>query len=160
MKAARRISSAFTLIELLVVIAIIAIIAALLLPALSKAKAQAQSINCLSNLKQLQNAWQMYVGDNRDFMPQNEYALLGSYPESLPNSWVEGCTLVDLDTTCIEKGVLFPYLKSAAVYHCPSDNSKVIGSSLLRTRSYAMNIHLNSRAGLNGVGNNPVKKLS
>src|SRR5271156_4596839 len=68
----------FTLIELLVVIAIMAILAALLLPALSKAKSQAQSIACLNNLKQLNVCWHLYIVDNNDsLVPNNSVTGVG-----------------------------------------------------------------------------------
>src|SRR5579872_4728408 len=70
-KRFNRDGKAFTLIELLVVIAIIAILAAMLLPALSRSKQQAQGVQCLSNTKQLVMGWLMYVDDNNSWLPPN-----------------------------------------------------------------------------------------
>src|SRR5688572_5401620 len=71
MKPRDRRTCGFTLIELLVVIVIIAILAALLLPALSRAKESARTIGCLNNLKQLQLAWLFYADENNDALPLN-----------------------------------------------------------------------------------------
>src|SRR5215470_12314309 len=101
----------FTLIELLVVIAIIAILAALLLPALSRAKAKGQSISCLNNLKQLQTAWLMYIHDNNDFLPPNNTRPLGGSQQSPPGSWVAGNAQLDITPTNLQRGVLFNNLK-------------------------------------------------
>jgi prepilin-type processing-associated H-X9-DG protein/prepilin-type N-terminal cleavage/methylation domain-containing protein len=141
----RRLTFAFTLIELLVVIAVIAILAGLLLPALSRAKAKALSIACLNNCKQLQLCWNMYVHDHGDDLPSNDFVYTPTgNPISNGVSWCPGITLFDTTTTNIERGLLFPYNRSAAIYHCPADRSTIVapdGTKLpqLRTRSYNMN---------------------
>jgi prepilin-type N-terminal cleavage/methylation domain-containing protein/prepilin-type processing-associated H-X9-DG protein len=133
----RRPDSAFTLIELLVVTAIIAILAALLLPTLSRAKANGQSAACLNNLKQLQAAWKMYENDHNDWFPPN-ISQTGS-PLSISNSWVLGNVKLDLGSSNIVSGSLSSYAGSAAVYHCPADRATVPGNpSVAHIRSYSV----------------------
>src|SRR6266498_4954357 len=152
----------FTLVELLVVIAVIAILAALLLPALSRAKAKAQAIVCLNNLKQLQLAWIMYVQDHHDWLVPNHPPNYGSGTMA---TWANGdMSYGKPDATNIDyvigqrEGSLGPYVKTHRVFKCPTDRSTTTlgdGQSYPRVRSYSMNGAMGTRALDNG-GTDPI----
>ena len=133
----------FTLIELLVVIAIIAILAAMLLPALSKAKTKAQGIYCLSNNKQLTLAWMMYADDSQNRLAPNRDGGTTDYTLSWVPGWLDFKPNNTANTTVnfLLNAKIGPYTKSVGIYKCPADiyNCLMGGKQVPRVRSVGMN---------------------
>ena len=141
--------SAFTLIELLVVIAIIAILAAMLLPALAKAKLKVKMIQCVNNCWQLGLGWVLYTGDNFDkLVPNYGMGIAGLMnPVWRGINWVSGVednnagntdNTDTLNLTDENRALLASHMKAGpATYKCPADMGGRINAP--RVRSYSMN---------------------
>ncbi len=120
---------AFTLIELLVVIAVIAILAAILFPVFAQAREKARSISCLSNCRQLGMAIQMYVTD---------------HDEAFPCSCMQGMSMPGMTSSNLQSWLdtVLPYIKTTALYRCPSDSSPLWTSmDTPRRSSYGFNAY-------------------
>jgi len=147
--------AAFTLIELLVVIAIIAILAAMLLPALARAKQKTQGIYCMNNTKQMTLGWTMYAGDSNDKLaPNSDGGQCGQTAGTA--AWVAGWldftggqpNGADTNVLMLINHDLFPYgaylgpyVRNPSSFKCPADKSvtKIGIQSLPRVRSISMN---------------------
>ncbi len=134
----------FTLIELLVVIAIIAILAAMLLPALSKAKDKAETISCVSNNKQLSLAIIMYASDFKNTIPFGDIALASGQSFTEPNG--------DVSTGWYNwLPIVYPYVNDYATFNCPSSDGWVAQNGYTcqqydGARRFRVSIGLSNRA--------------
>lgn len=157
---------AFTLVELLVVIALIAVLAAMLFPALNRAKEKAQGVQCVSNVRQLAFGWFLYSDDHNGRLAYNLGGKLGGKDPAMKTNanWVNNNLTWGLDSdntnaaTLTEAGLGSYVSKSAHIYRCPADrllsDEQRKAGWYERVRSYSMNAMVGDDGELTADGSN------
>ena len=138
-----RARTAFSLVELIVVIGIIAVLLAMLMPILGRARAEANRVACMSNLRQLLQAQLMYAAESKGFLTYPNWGHDRQSPDVWPTGWLytQGQLSSPLAPADVETGALFRYLGDAQVYRCPlhPPDAGATSTGTDRLTSYIMN---------------------